>query len=94
MIIVLMKVINFLFCYKNNEMYKYHLENGYNIDMQGEGCFMIEEKRAQLRGRATLFEFESNSNIGFEPRDIDLRFNSLFYYSLVLPEEPENSSFS
>lgn len=62
--------------------------------MQGEGCFMIEEKRAQLRGRATLFEFESNSNIGFEPHDIDFRFNSLFYYSLVLPEEPENSSFS
>ena len=29
----------FLFCYKNKEMYEYHLEYGYNIDMQGEGCF-------------------------------------------------------
>jgi len=26
--------------------------------------------------------------------DIDLRFNSLFGYMLVLPEEPENSNFS
>jgi len=41
-------VINFLFCYKNNEMYEYHLENGYNIDMQGEGCFMIEEKKSAI----------------------------------------------
>lgn len=38
----------FLFCYKNNEMYEYHLENGYNIDMQGEGCFMIEEKKSVI----------------------------------------------
>lgn len=38
----------FLFCYKNNEMYEYHLENGYNIDMQGEGCFMIEEKKSAI----------------------------------------------
>ena len=38
----------FLFCNKNNEMYEYHLENGYNIDMQGEGCFMIEEKKSAI----------------------------------------------
>ena len=83
-----------LFSYKNDEMYEYHLENGYNIDMQGEGCFMIQAKKTQLRGKATLFEFEDDSNMGFDPYDINLRFNNLYYYVLVLPEEPENSSFS
>ena len=29
-------------------MNEYHLENGYNIDMQGEGCFMIEEKKSAI----------------------------------------------
>ncbi|MGE9657825.1 hypothetical protein ACQP6C_04945 [Snodgrassella alvi] len=80
------------FSYKTDEMYEYHLENGYNIDMQGEGCFMIQAKKAQLRGKATLFEFDDKSMC--DPYDINLRFNSLYYYVLVLPEEPGNSSFS
>ena len=84
-----------LFCYKNKEMFEHHLEEGYNIDMDGEGCFMIQAKKAQFRGRANLFDVvEDDSNIKCAPHDIDLRFNSLFYYCLVLPEEPECSSFS
>ncbi|MFQ1013526.1 hypothetical protein ACFX2U_11900, partial [Gilliamella apicola] len=86
---------NTLFCYKNKEMFEHHLEEGYNIDMDGEGCFMIQAKKAQFRGRANLFDVvEDDSNIKCAPHDIDLRFNSLFYYFLVLPEEPECSSFS
>ena len=86
---------NTLFCYKNKEMFEHHLEEGYNIDMDGEGCFMIQAKKAQFRGRANLFDVvEDDSNIKCAPHDIDLRFNSLFYYCLVLPEEPECSSFS
>ena len=84
----------FLFCYKNKEMYEYHLEYGYNIDMQGEGCFMIQAHKTPFKAKATLFEIENGSRFSFEPYDIDLRFNSLFAYVLVLPEEPENSSFS
>ena len=84
-----------LFCYKNKEMFEHHLEEGYNIDMDGEGCFMIQAKKAQFRGRANLFDVvEDDSNIKCAPHDIDLRFNSLFYYCLVLLEEPECSSFS
>ena len=82
----------FLFCYKSDQMYEYHLEHGYNIEMQGEGCFMIQAKKAHLKGKATLFEFDDKSMC--DPYDINLRFNSLYYYVLVLPEEPENSSFS
>ena len=86
---------NTLFCYKNKEMFEHHLEEGYNIDMDGQGCFMIQAKKAQFRGRANLFDVvEDDSNIKCAPHDIDLRFNSLFYYCLVLPEEPECSSFS
>ncbi|OTQ27104.1 hypothetical protein [Gilliamella apicola] len=86
---------NTLFCYKNKEMFEHHLEEGYNIDMDGEGCFMIQAKKAQFRGRANLFDVvEDDSNIKCAPHNIDLRFNSLFYYCLVLPEEPECSSFS
>ena len=86
---------NTLFCYKNKEMFEHHLEEGYNIDMDGEGCFMIQAKKAQFRGRANLFDVvEDDSNIKCAPHDIDLCFNSLFYYCLVLPEEPECSSFS
>ena len=86
---------NTLFCYKNKEMFEHHLEEGYNIDMDGEGCFMIQAKKAQFRGRANLFDVvEDDSNIKCAPHDIDLRFNSLFYYCFVLPEEPECSSFS
>ena len=86
---------NTLFCYKNKEMFEHHLEEGYNIDRDGEGCFMIQAKKAQFRGRANLFDVvEDDSNIKCAPHDIDLRFNSLFYYCLLLPEEPECSSFS
>ena len=83
-----------LFCYKNKEMFEHHLEEGYNIDMDGEGCFMIQAKKAQFRGRATLFEFDDKPIDDDFTYDIDLRFNSLYYYCFVLPEEPECSSFS
>lgn len=62
--------------------------------MQGEGCFMIQAQKTSFKAKATLFEIEDESSISFKPYDIDLRFNSLFAYVLVLPEEPENSSFS
>lgn len=66
----------------------------YNIDMQGEGCFMIQAQKTPFKEKATLFEIEDGSRFSFQPYDIDLRFNSLFGYMLVLPEEPENSNFS
>ena len=81
----------FLFFYKNDEMEDYHLENGYNLDLNGEGCFGIEAKKTTLNGIATLFEFDNDSD--FEPYDINLSFDSVFYYVLVLPELTENSMF-
>jgi hypothetical protein len=81
----------FLFFYKNDEMQDSHLENGYNLDINGEGCFGIEAKNTTLNGIATLFEFDNDSD--FEPYDINLHFDNVFYYVLVLPELIENSVF-
>lgn len=81
----------FLFCYKNDEMRDYHENHGYNLDLQGEGCFLIEAKSTQLNGIATLFEVDNASD--FEPYDINLQFNQVFYYVLVLPDLIENSKF-
>lgn len=72
-------------------MKDYHLEYGYNLNLNGEGCFGIEAKRTKLNGIATLFEFENDSN--FEPYDISLHLDDVFYYILVLPDLIENSSF-
>ncbi|HIF7076044.1 TPA: hypothetical protein ACX4A7_004643, partial [Salmonella enterica] len=67
----------FLFFYKNDEMQNYHLENGYNLDLDGEGCFCIEAKSTKLNGIATLFEIDNDSS--FEPYDINLHFDNVFY---------------
>lgn len=44
---------------------------------------MIQAQKIELKGKATLFEFEDESGFGCKPYDIDLRFNSLFGYVLV-----------
>lgn len=40
------------FFYKNDEMYENHLENGYSLDKNGEGCFCLETKRVPINGEA------------------------------------------
>lgn len=81
----------FLFFYKNDEMKNSHLENGYNLDVDGEGCFCIEAKNTKLNGIATLFEFDNDSD--FEPYDINLHFDNVYYYVLILPDLIDNSDF-
>ncbi|BDR55710.1 hypothetical protein [Xylocopilactobacillus apis] len=80
-----------LLFYKSQEMLDYHLNNGYNLDLEGEGCFCVEAKRVNLHGIASLFEFEGKSD--FEPYDINLSFDNIFYYVLVVPDIIENSDF-
>jgi hypothetical protein len=81
-----------LFFYKNKEMYDYHLEHGYNTDMGDEGCFSIEAKITKIDGIATLIKFKGCPN--FDPFDINLVFNNVFYYILVVPFLINNSPFS
>jgi hypothetical protein len=81
-----------LLFYKNKEMLEYHLENGYNTDLQGNGCFCVEAKNVKLHGVASLHKFEESSD--FEPYDINLIFNQVQYYLLIVPGVIENSEFS
>jgi len=81
-----------LLFYKDEKMLEYHLDNGYNTAINGEGCFCVEAKVVKLDGIASLFEFEGNSN--FEPCDINLAFSKVFYYVLIVPDSIENSIFS
>lgn len=81
-----------LFFYKNQKMYNHHLERGYNTDVGGEGCFSIEAKNTTIDGIATLIKFEGCSN--FDPFNINLVFNNVFYYILVVPYPIKDSSFS
>lgn len=81
-----------LFFYKNEGMLKYHQDRGYNTDLNGEGCFCIEAKLAKLNGKAALFEFDDDTS--FEPYDIHLMFDRVFYYRLITPNEIIRCDFS
>ncbi|WP_323869438.1 hypothetical protein [Xenorhabdus szentirmaii] len=72
-------------------MLEHHLEVGYNTDIDGQGCFCIEARIVNLHGIASLFEFETQSD--FEPYDINLLLDNVFYYVLVIPDFIENSTF-
>jgi hypothetical protein len=78
--------------FKDEKMWQYHLENGYNTDINGEGCFTIETKITKLNGISTLFEFDGKSD--FEPIDINLVFTEVFYYVLTVPHLVEEDIFS
>lgn len=81
-----------LLFYKNKEMLNCHAEYGYNERINGEGCFCIEAKTANLFGTASLFEFDGNSD--FEPYDINFIFEKIYYYVLIVPHHIEESKFS
>jgi hypothetical protein len=81
-----------IFFYKDDAMLRYHEENGYNTDLNGEGCFYIEAKKTTLNGIATLFEFEGKSD--FDPYDINLAFTQVYYYVLTIPHIIEEDEFS
>ncbi len=80
------------FCYRDIEMYNHHLTYGYSLNTCNEGCFCNEAKSASLKGRATLFEFESEAD--FTPETINLLVHEINYYRLILPASVEKSSFS
>ena len=81
-----------LLFYKNKDMLDYHMEHGYNTDIEGEGCFCVEAKVVSLSGVASLFEFDGDSS--FEPYDINFLFNKIYYYVLIVPDFIEKSAFS
>jgi hypothetical protein len=81
-----------LFFYKDENMMHYHEENGYNTDLNGEGCFNLEAKKVKLNGIAKLFEFDGKSD--FRPYDINLAFSQVYYYLLTIPHFKQEDEFS
>ena len=82
---------NILF-YRDPAALDSHLENGYHLDHNGEGCFGIESKNISMNHVATLHTFDTLHD--FDPYDINLIFKDAYYYLLVLPEPVETSPFS
>ncbi len=81
-----------MFFYKDDSMLDHHDEEGYNTEINGEGCFNVEAKETKLNGIATLFEFDGESD--FDPYDINLAFTQVYYYVLTVPHLVENDMFS
>ena len=81
-----------IFFYKDEKMLAHHDDNGYNTDLNGEGCFFIEAKKTKLIGIAKLFEFEGKSD--FNPIDINLALTHVYYYLLTVPHIIEVDEFS
>ncbi|NTY36595.1 hypothetical protein [Burkholderia diffusa] len=79
------------FSYKDKEMLKRHREVGYNLNSNGEGAFSIEAKIVNLNGIALLKELNGLSD--FDPCDINLMFDDVSYFFLILPDLIENSNF-
>ena len=82
---------NILF-YRDSAMLDSHLENGYHLDHNGEGCFGIESKNISMNHIATLHTFDTLND--FDPDDTTMTKNPPYYYLFVLPEPVETSPFS
>lgn len=80
-----------LLCFKNKLMLKQHMEKGYHLDAQNEGCIGIEAKKISLNGVATMHTYEKKRD--FIPYDICFCFSETYHYTLVLPEDIEKSEF-
>lgn len=82
---------NFLF-YLNEEMLNRHLEHGYGEDRSGKGCFSIESKITNFFGVVSILEL-SGRKVD-TPADTNVFFKDVFYITLILPSDIDNSSFS
>ncbi|BDR57629.1 hypothetical protein [Xylocopilactobacillus apicola] len=83
--------INYHFEYNRFQKKSGDVGPSLKLDLEGEGRFCVEAKRVNLHGIASLFEFEGKSD--FELYDINLSFDNIFYYVLVVPDPIENSDF-
>lgn len=80
-----------LLCFKNGLMLKNHIEHGYHLDAQNEGCIGVEAKKIAFNGIATLHTYEKKKD--FMPYDVSFCFSETYHYTLVLPADVEVSTF-
>jgi len=83
-----------IFFYKNEEMLEYHEENGYNLDINGQGCFCIEARNVNLYGTASIsYEFNEKKKSNSDPHYANLIFENVCYYFMIIPEIIDESEF-
>jgi len=84
-----------LFFARDKAMNRFHDENGYTLDANGEGCFMILcEMRKNMN--LDIFVKEQVHGLNGSPTmayDSMLIGNNLWEYSIVLPDVVEDSAF-
>ncbi|BAV06256.1 hypothetical protein SAMN05421788_106323 [Filimonas lacunae] len=82
----------FRFYYKNEEMLSYHEENGYNTDLNGEGCFSLSSEAETLNEEfivADTLDIET----GFS-QSVKFVFGKSYSYLLSVPDIIEEDPFS
>lgn len=77
--------------YHDNEMLNLHYEQGFNLNKHDLGCIGVEAKKVSTNAIAKLHTFDGLDN--FDPYNVYLAFKEINYYTLVLPDIPENSKF-
>jgi hypothetical protein len=85
-----------LFFQKDEAMGRFQEENGYALNENGEGCFMLSAVRDGI--------FDSHARIekilhpvhqgGVDPYEVRLFFRNAWFYTLVLPAPIDESPFS
>lgn len=85
-----------LFFAKNAEMNQFHDENGYSLNMEGEGCFMLCARNfSAFQSDADIFNVSTPESMQNVDRYYSkLLFSSAWEYTLVLPDLIEESVFA
>ena len=85
-----------LFFSKDSEMNQFHEENGFSVNTNGEGCFMLYARRFPLlQCDVKISNISSPDEIkGIDPYDSKLFLMNVWEYTLVLPELVEESVFA
>jgi len=80
---------------RDEEMEMFSNENAFSLDKYGEGIFLlIANKISPLNSKAIIIEENRDEKIKIDPYETFLLFNEVWRYTLVLPENLNESKFS
>lgn len=79
-------ITNYLdfFYYLDEAMYQYHLENGYNVDLNNKGCFYIYSGKEKLQESFVVADSYDEESKYFT-QTVHMLFDNSYYYVITLP---------
>lgn len=85
-----------LFFSKDKAMNEFHEKNGFSLNDDGQGCFMLCGRKFDLfHGVANIHDVkEPRILAGIEPYFSGLLFKNIWEYTVVLPDDPDENPFS